>query len=242
MCSTEETDDVARPALRIGWRHVRGVGARTGERLQIAHRVGAFTSIGDVVDRVALTRAEALQLARAGAFAAWEPDRRRAAWEALRAAGDTLPLAPARVVPYAPRALTERELLFLDYLATGICVTGHPMQHVRDRLVRGGAVGSADFESLRDGARVIVGGLVTVRQRPASAKGTIFLLLEDEWGFINVIVNRTVAEQHAEVVKFAPFVVVEGKFERNGAVMNVVARRLRELDGGGLAHSSHDFR
>jgi error-prone DNA polymerase len=130
----------------------------------------------------------------------------------------------------------------MDYLATGICVSGHPMQYVRDRLRAGGAAASCDLESLRDGARIVVAGLVTVRQRPASAKGTIFVLLEDEWGFINVIVNATVAAEYAEVVKFAPFMVVEGKFELTGAVMNVVARRLRELDGGRLAHSSHDFR
>ena len=242
LCTTEETGDPARPALRIGWRHVRGVGTQTGERLQIAHRMMPFTSIADVVERVQLTRAEAMQLARAAAFNAWEPDRRRAAWEALRVVGDDLPLAPARRVEYAPRALSERELLFLDYLATGICVTGHPMQYLRDRLRAAGAAASCDFESLRDGARVVVAGLVTVRQRPASAKGTVFVLLEDEWGFINVIVNATVVAEHSEVVKFAPFMVVEGKFERSGAVMNVVARRLRALDGGGLAHSSHDFR
>jgi len=242
LCTTEETDDPARPALRIGWRHVRGVGSRTGERLQIAHRMAPFTSIEDVVQRVELTRAESLQMSRAAAFSAWEPDRRRAAWEALRAVSDDLPLAPARRVEYAPRALSERELLFMDYLATGICVSGHPMQYVRDRLRAGGAAASCDLESLRDGARIVVAGLVTVRQRPASAKGTIFVLLEDEWGFINVIVNATVAAEYAEVVKFAPFIVVEGKFERTGAVMNVVARRLRELDGGRLAHSSHDFR
>lgn len=247
LCTFEaDTPDPDRPALRIGWRHVRGIGAAAGARLQLARREGAFRSIADVVGRVELARAEVIQLARANAFAAWEPDRRRAAWEALRAVGDTLPLAPARqgpdVAPYAPRALGERELIFLDYLATGICVTGHPMQHLRDRLRRGGAVASADFPSIPDGTPVIVAGLVTVRQRPVSAKGTLFLLLEDEWGFINVIVNRTVAEQYAEVVKFAPFIVVEGKFERNGAVTNVIGRRFRVLDGGELAHASRSFR
>lgn len=242
LCTTEDgSADPASPALRIGWRHIRGVGQRTVERLCAVRALAPFNSVADVVQRVGLSRPEALQFARADAFAAWEPDRRRAAWEALRAVGDTLPFAPSRVVPYNPRALDERELIFMDYHATGICVSGHPMQHLRGRLRDAGVVSSADFEHLRDGQRVIVAGLVTVRQRPATSKGTIFLLLEDEWGFINVIVPKNIAERYAEIVKFAPFVIVEGGFEREGAVMNVVSRRFRELDGGELTHGVHSF-
>ncbi|MEO9019506.1 MAG: error-prone DNA polymerase [Gemmatimonadaceae bacterium] len=247
LCTTEvrRPEDVAAcgwPALRIGWRHIRGVGKRTLERLCAARACAPFTSIADVVARVGLTRAESLQFARAAAFEAWEPDRRRAAWEALRAVGDTLPFAPAHQMAYEPRALDERELIFLDYAATGICVTGHPMEHLRERLHGAGVAGSCDLPALRDGQRVVVAGLVTVRQKPQSAKGTIFLLLEDEWGFINVIVSRTHVERYGDIVKFAPFMVVEGVFERDGGVMNVVGRRFRELRVDGLVHGSHDFR
>jgi error-prone DNA polymerase len=242
LCTTEDTGVPGQPALRIGWRHIRGVGERTIERLCMARDVTPFTSIADVVNRVGLTRAESLQFARAAAFGAWETDRRRAGWEALRAVGDNLPFAPAHRVAYEPRGLDERELIFLDYAATGICVTGHPMEHLRERLRKAGVVGSCDLGSLRDGQRVLVAGLVTVRQRPQSARGTLFLLLEDEWGFINVIVSRTLVERYGETVKFAPFMVVEGRFERDGGVMNVVGRRFRELDGGRLVHGSHDFR
>ena len=242
LCTTEDTVTSDQPALRIGWRHIRGVGKRTIERLCTARDCSPFTSISDVVDRVGLTRAESLQFARAAAFSAWEPDRRRAGWEALRAVGDNLPLAPARRALYEPRELDERELIFLDYAATGICISGHPMEHLRERLRGAGVVGSCDLQGLRDGQRVVVAGLVTVRQRPESAKGTIFLLLEDEWGFINVIVSRTLVERFGDIVKFAPFIVVEGKFERDGGVMNIVGRRFKELDGGQLVHGSHDFR
>ena len=89
---------------------------------------------------------------------------------------------------------------------------------------------------------IVVAGLVTVRQRPATAKGTIFLLLEDEWGFINVIVSPSLVEKFADVVKFAQFLVVEGFFEREGAVMNVVGRRFRPLDAEVLKHTSHNFK
>lgn len=242
MCTTEETITSEQPALRIGWRHIRGVGERTLDRLCEAQDFSPFTSIADVVNRVELARAESLQFARAAAFGAWEPDRRRAAWEALRAVGDNLPLAPAHRLTYEPRELDERELIFLDYAATGICITGHPMEHLRERLRGAGVAGSCDLPSLRDGQRVVVAGLVTVRQRPESAKGTLFLLLEDEWGFINVIVSRTLVERYGDIVKFAPFMVVEGLFERDGGVMNVVGRRFRKLEAGRLVHGSHDFR
>ena len=243
FCTTEESITSSEwPALRVGWRHIRGVGTRTIDRLCAARDFAQFTSIADVVDRVGLTRAESLQFARAAAFGAWEPDRRRAGWEALRAVGDNLPFAPARMDAYEPRELDERELIFLDYAATGICITGHPMEHLRERLRKAGVVGSCDLPDLADGQRILVAGLVTVRQRPESAKGTLFLLLEDEWGFINVIVSRTLVERYGDIVKFAPFMVVEGKFERDGGVMNVVGRRFKELDGGKLVHGSHDFR
>ncbi|HEX9109502.1 MAG TPA: DNA polymerase III subunit alpha, partial [Longimicrobiales bacterium] len=107
------------PALRVGWRHIRGLGEKTREALRTAHEQGPFTSIEDVVRRAGLNRADALHLARAGAFEAFEPGRRKAAWEALRVAGDLLPLAPARTAPVAPalpfepRELEGDELIFL---------------------------------------------------------------------------------------------------------------------------------
>jgi error-prone DNA polymerase len=81
-----------------------------------------------------------------------------------------------------------------------------------------------------------------VRQRPQTANGTLFLLMEDEFGFINIIVPSTLVEDNAEVVKFAPFIVVQGKFERDGQVMNVVGRRFRELRTHEIATKSRDFR
>lgn len=243
VCTTEETGDPRRPALRIGWRHVHGVSAHTIERLTRVKGAAPFRSIDDVVRRGEVPRAEALQLARADAFHVWEPDRRRAAWEVLRAVGDTAPLAPVRHAPYAPRVLDERELIFLDYDATGICVTGHPVQHLRDRLRKSGVTESQTLGKLPDGAPVVVAGLVTVRQRPPSAKGTIFLLLEDEFGFVNVIVSPRHVARYTEVVKYAPFVVVQGRLEREGPVMNVIGLRFRELRvTKGLAHEVHNFR
>jgi error-prone DNA polymerase len=264
------------PALRIGWRHIRGLGEKTLDALRLARGGAAavgvgqsigksrggraraaialedmpsllpaetpFTSIEDVVLRARLKRADALHLARAGAFAAWEPDRRKAAWEALRACGDSLPLAPATRELHSPRSLTPTELIYLDYFATGVSINGHPMQHMRDRLRSAGVVNSKGLRQLSGGEPIIVAGLVTIRQRPASANGTIFLLLEDEWGFINVVVPSFLVDEFSEVVKFATFILVQGRFEKDGNVLNVVGKRFKELDVKRLEHRARTFR
>ena len=241
MCTTEETDDPRHPALRVGWRYVHGIGEKALDALESAWNVRHFTSIEDVVRRASLGRADALYLARADAFKAWEPDRRKAGWEALRCVSDTLPLAPARPAHHAPRPLDETETIFLDYATTGTSIHGHPMQHLREFLISKGAKSSADLPKLRCGEIIAVAGLVTVRQRPQTAKGTLFLLLEDEFGFINIIVPNTLVEENAEVVKFAPFIAVQGQFQRDGQVMNVVGRRFRALKTRELATRSRDF-
>src|SRR5690606_38056958 len=141
----EETHDPGRPAVRVGWRHIRGLGEGAREALQEARRDGPFGGIEEVVRRAGLGRADALHLARAGALEAFEPGRRAAAWEALRAAGDTLPLAPAGPLPFSPRELEGDELVFLDYLATGISLHGHPVQAIRPRLRSFGAMSSREL-------------------------------------------------------------------------------------------------
>jgi error-prone DNA polymerase len=241
-CTLVETEDPERPGVRIGWRHIRGVGEATRQALRAARDRSPFRSVEDVVRRASLGRAEALHLARAGAFEAFEPGRREAAWEALRVAGDTLPLAPAAPLPLRPHELEGTERIFLDYLATGISVAGHPMEHLRERLERARVRSSRDLEELDGGERVLVAGLVIARQHPETANGTVFLLLEDEGGFINVIVPARLYQSNREVVKHSPFLVVEGRFEREDAVMNVVGRRFRRLDVKKLAYRSRDFR
>ena len=97
--------------------------------------------------------------------------------------------------------------------------------------------------SMRDGTTVTVAGLVTVRQRPATAGGTIFLLLEDEHGYMNIVVPQPLVAPNEEVVKRAPFVIVQGRVENDGAAISVVGRRFRELTlETTLTHHAHEFR
>lgn len=241
-CTLEPTDDPQRPALRVGWRHIRGFGERARERLRQAYAERPFDSIEDVITRAQLGRAEALHLARAGAFEKFEAGRHAAAWEALAAVGDHLPLAPAHRLPFHPRELQGQERIFLDYLATGICVTGHPMEHLRPRLRAAGIHSSRELMEAEVGSTVLVAGLVIARQHPATAKGTVFLLLEDEFGYLNVIVPAKLYAENRETVRFSTFILVEGRFEREESVLNVVGRRFRRLEASAPAYRSRDFR
>jgi error-prone DNA polymerase len=230
-------------AMRVGWKFVRGIGSETIDRLKAAHAAGPFTSIADVVERGRLDRGDVLAFAQAGAFAAWAPDRRHAAWEGLRASGDVLPLAPAKVSYHEPVPMNRDQLIHLDYHAVGMSIYGHPMEAVRDRLVAGGAIDSRRLAELPNRRVVTVCGLVTIRQRPATAGGTIFLLLEDEWGYMNIIVPQPLVAANEEVVKRAPFIIVQGRVENDGAAISVVGQKFRELEmGERLTHTARSFR
>jgi error-prone DNA polymerase len=231
----------ANPALRVGWKFIRGIGDHVVERLKAAHEVRPFESIGDVVRRAKLDRGESLALAKAGAFSAWFADRRHAAWEALRATGDVLPLAPARVTTHDPMPLTNDRLVLIDYHAVGLSLNGHPMDAARERLTRHGAMDSRDLEAAPSGTIVTVAGLVTIRQRPATANGTIFLLLEDEHGFINVIVPAKLVPENEEAVKHSTFILVRGKLEKAG-VINVVGQKFKALRISDVMHRARSFR
>ena len=229
------------PALRIGWRFVRGMGEKSLEKLRAAHEERAFSSIADVVTRARLTRAEVTLLALAGAFGAWEPNRHKAAWEGLRVCGDTLPLSPAHRVQHNPKPLTKSETIALDYFATSSSVHGHPMAEFREELRSRGVKDSRELEQMRDRAPITVAGLVVVRQRPSTANGTLFLLLEDEHGFINVIVPAKLVDPNELVVKQAQFILVRGRVEKEGASVSVLGEKFRRMRVGALEHASRDL-
>jgi error-prone DNA polymerase len=238
-----ETPPIPHPALRIGWRFIRGMGEKALEQLRAAATAAPFTSIADVAQRTKLTRAELTLLAQAGAFGAWEQDRRKAAWEALRAGNDKLPLAPAHKTEHKVAPLTRDELIRLDYYASGTSIHGHPMLALRDKLRLRGAKDSAQVEKLRDRATVTVAGLVVIRQRPSTANGTLFLLLEDEHGFMNIVVRKEMVEANEEIVKHAQFILVRGYVTREGDAISVVGREFEVLeDEERLAQKSRDFR
>jgi error-prone DNA polymerase len=243
-CTIEADGSSAMPALRVGWRFARGLGDRQLDALDVAQQAAPFASIADVVQRGALDRGATVALARAGAFAVWEPDRRRAAWEALRAVGDTMPLAPARDTALVPKPLTGRQSRLLDYFANGYCLDGHPMQDLREQLQRWGVEDSLSVRTRVNREKVVVCGLIIARQRPQTAKGTIFLLLEDEHGHINVIVPVSVAGKDREAMLTAIVIMVQGRVEKanDDAIQQIVGERFQAMSVAGLTQNSRDFR
>jgi error-prone DNA polymerase len=115
------------------------------------------------------------------------------------------------------------------------------MQALRGKLRERGVKDSQDLARMRNREPVSVAGLVVVRQRPSTAKGTLFLLLEDEHGFINVIVPAKLVEPNELVVKHAQFLLVRGRVEREGAALSVLGAEFRKLRSAPLVHASRDF-
>ncbi|MBM4186891.1 MAG: DNA polymerase III subunit alpha [Gemmatimonadetes bacterium] len=241
---TIELNERGEPAMRLGWRFIRGVGDKALDRLQsIRHREGRFASIRHVVKSAELSGSDAIALARSGAFGHWESDRRKAAWEALQHVRDTLPLAPAHRTTHQPRSLTKTERVFLDYFATGMSIAGHPVEHMRARLAAAGATDSRALATAPHGAPVLIGGLVVARQRPESANGVMFILMEDEFGFLNAIVRREVEVAYRETARRAPFLLILGRIQRDGSVIQVLAEKLKPIrPQAALAFRSRDFR
>jgi error-prone DNA polymerase len=230
--------------VRVGLRYVRGLREEAGRRLEAARRRRPFASVEDVVKRGDLRRDELAQLARVGALGSLEPERRAALWEAERAgrpAGALYEELPAPREPSPLRPMTAEERLIADYEGTGLTLGPHPMAFRRGPLLRMGVSRAADLAAFRHGAWVKVAGAVVVRQRPGTAKGFVFLNLEDETGLVNVIVRPALFHRHRLALVNEPFLLIEGTLQRQDNVTSVRAERLAPLRHRLASVPSHDF-
>ncbi|OKJ08145.1 error-prone DNA polymerase [Kitasatospora sp. CB01950] len=216
-------------AIRLGLTSVRGLGRAQAETIAAGR---PYTDLEDFARRTALPRPIMEALATAGAFSCFGLSRRQALWTAgLYAATDpdslpgTLPGADAPPLP----AMTPIEETIADLWATGSSATSHPVQHLREALHRSGAVTAAALQHVPPGTPVVVGALVTHRQRPPTAGGVLFLSLEDETGLINVICNRPVWEAHRRTVLERAGLLVHGTVERTHGATNLIATRITPL-------------
>ena len=231
-------------AVRLGLRYVRGLREEAGLCLESERRRRPFASVEDVVKRGELRRDELAQLARVGALASLEPERRAALWEAERAgrpAGALYEDLPPSRDPSPLRPMSAEERLIADYEGTGLTLGPHPMAFRRGTLGRMGVSRAADLAAFRHGAWVTVAGAVVVRQRPGTAKGFVFLNLEDETGLVNVIVRPALFHRHRLALVNEPFLVIEGTLQRQDNVTSVRAERLAPLRHRLASVPSHDF-
>ncbi|MBN9098419.1 MAG: error-prone DNA polymerase [Pseudonocardia sp.] len=240
-------------AIRLGLAEVRGVGLDLAESID-AERDGhgPFRDLADLARRVRLTVPQAEALATAGAFGCFGVDRRSALWAAGVVASVRSEHLPGTAVgldaPALP-GLTAAELTVADVWATGVSPDSHPMQHLRAQLDGLGAVRIDRLASLDAPSdpelrppRVLVGGLVTHRQRPATAKGVTFVNLEDESGMLNVTCSEGLWARYRTVAIGSAALLVRGRLERSPeGVLNLVADRLQKLVLA-VPVTSRDFR
>ena len=208
--------------------------------------VGRFTSIEDVVRRTGLRRDELTTLADIGALNDFTNERRSALWQverAVRPSGEMFDEGGrgqgeggASPLPI----MNDDERLRSDYAGMGLTIGPHPMALRRDDLALRGVMRASDLPQARDGRRVRVAGMVITRQRPGTAKGFVFLTLEDETGISNVIVRPDLFDRERMTVIRQPFLLVEGVLQHQDGVMSVKAERLHGIDGGASV-DAHDF-
>jgi error-prone DNA polymerase len=208
--------------------------------------VGRFRSIEDVVQRTGLRRDELTTLADIGALNAFTNERRSALWQVERAvkpAGELyagldksqIPNPKSQTPSASPlRSMDDDERLQADYAGTGLTIGPHPMALRREEMALRGVLRACDLAQARDGRRVRVAGMVITRQRPGTAKGFVFLTLEDETGISNVIVRPDLFDREQ------PFLIVDGVMQHQDGVLSVRAERVEGMSGGASV-DAHDF-
>ena len=244
--STLERDVTGRPVLRLGFNRVKGLAERAAERLVNARRGEAFGSVPELAERARLGRGELDVLAGSGALESLARNRHRAHWDAAGVEKPTPLLGQARIAEGIPmlKAPTEGQEVLADYQHLGLSLRRHPLALLRDRLTSVGLQTAGEVLQLTDGAVVHAAGLVITRQRPSSASGVIFVTIEDETGYLNLVVWERIAERQRQVLLGATLLGVHGEVQREGAVVHIVARQLSDHSGllGELPTRSRDFR
>ncbi len=220
-------------ALRLGLAVVTGLGEAGGRSLVEARRFGPFRSLADFCRRTRLGRRAVEALIWAGAFDGWGAPRRQLLWDlkaALEAAEGPPPL-PLPSPDERPRFgfLSAKGRLWTEVAHTGVSAHEHLTALVGDKLRAMGITPSGALPDLRDGCKVWVGGVVVSAQQPPTARGTAFLALEDEGGLINVVLRPKVYEASRKALK-SPFVVVEGRLQKRGQAISVLAHRVIPLE------------
>ena len=228
-------------AIRLGIGSVRTIGSALAERIADGR---PYVDMEDVVRSNSLTTPQVEALATAGAFAGFGLERRAALWGAgavAQSREDRLEgiVTGAEAPPL--EGMSALEEARADMWAVGLSPTSYPTEYVRDHLDELGVVSAAGLWEFDDGARCAVGGVVTHRQRPATAGGTTFVNLEDETGLINVVCSKGVWARYRRVARSCPALLVRGRLEKADGVINMIAERIEPLPMP-MATKSRDFR
>ncbi len=248
---------VQQQAVRLGLRMVSGLHESSAQRIVAARSEAPFTSAEDLALRAELDAGDLKALASADALMALSGHRRQQVWDAsaLKVAPPLFKAVPIEEDFLELPAASEGEEVVFDYAATGLTLRRHPLAILRPQLARMKLLSSAQLHHLPSGRQVATCGIVTMRQQPQTAKGVVFVTLEDEAGNINVIVWKALREKQRSALLRSRLMAVYGDWQRDdgsgskdqqgkGEVRHVIARRLQDLTPmlGRLGTASRDFR
>ena len=243
----------SRPAVRLGLGMVKSLSKAAGQRITQARQAQPFASVNDLTLRADLESRDINALAAAGALQSLSGHRRQQVWQAAaeRRAPGLLREAPVEEAALPLPAAPEGEEIVHDYAALGLTLRNHPLALLRDKLASRGVLSAAELNTLPHGCRTTACGLVIGRQQPGTAKGTIFVTLEDETGPVNIIVWKSarIDEDQRNALLRSRLLAVEGEWQKDadsgGQVRHLIARRMHDLTPwlGRLAESttSRDF-
>ncbi len=233
-CTLERNDDNTL-SLRVGLRFVQGLGARSRAALESAWESGgSFISLNDVIKRSGLTHADLKILARAGAFETLYPGRRKALWETLaklnkKRETPLLDLLQPQPSISVINEMTELQEIVADYNMMGLSTGEHPMYFYREWATNRGIKSCKQLKEELHDSRLSVAGSVICRQRPETAKGFVFLTLEDETGMANVIIKPRVLDENRRVLLGNSYLSVTGKLQSEQGVINIIAEHVESL-------------
>ena len=237
-------------AIRLGMRLIGGLRHPHAQAIMDARQVGVFESIADFTRRTELGQATVSLLSEADAFASVGQDRRAALWQALAQekrpldqplfAGLDVADDDANLLPDLPL----QEQVFEDYRTVGLSLKAHPISFHREYLDELRVTPIDQLEDRRDGQHLRIAGLVTLRQRPATAKGMMFVTLEDETGTANLVVKPSIRERYYKITRQSSAWIAHGKLERRSNVTHVLINRIEDLSEtvGRLKLKSRNFR
>jgi error-prone DNA polymerase len=243
-CTLERREEDGMLAVRLGWSTIKGLSSTAADTVVQERQAGPFMSYGDFVTRTGLTSAILSRLAAADAFRSLDLTRRPAYWMSLAPTPDEPLLAglPDEDPPPLPLLSSVEEVIH-DYHAQGLSLRGHPFAPLRAALEEQKVVTASALLSVKPNRRYRVAGLVLVRQRPGTAKGTTFITLEDETGSANLIVWPQVWERYRRVGRLARAILATGLLQRQDGVTHLIVDRLQDLTTRlpDLGHVSRDF-
>ncbi len=253
-CTLEEVQGTGQHALRLGMRQVTGLAARDAARIVAARMDRAFESVDDVWRRSDVPAEALVQLAEADAFRpAFGLERRDALWAIKALRDEPMPLfvaageremkavAEQKEPEVALRQMTQGHNVVQDYTHVGLTLREHPVSFLRRDLTARRIVTCEEAMNARDKAWVCVAGLVLVRQKPGSAKGVMFLTIEDETAPANIVIWPSLFERRRRVVLSSTMMAIQGKIQREGDVVHLIARQLEDLSENLSALADRDI-